>query len=125
MRRFALALLVVVSLIPLSWVPCFGQQLPAPKIEAIFPGVTRIDYAGQTFVFTTTVKLSATFQSASFDRIQLHVKTNYSPAEGMALAPGQMLRIYWEEGDEDLYDGMPPEGGWTGFVLTEGGLTEK
>ena len=124
MRRFVLASLALVLLLPLA-APCFGQALPAPKTEAIFPGVTRINYAGQVFVFTTTVRLSATFLSVGFDRIQIQVKTNYTLAEGMSLAPGQMVRIYWEEGDENLYDGDPPENGWMGLVLTEGGLTEK
>jgi hypothetical protein len=125
MRRFAVAILAVVLVTQTVFVPCFADQLPAPKTEAVFPGVTRITYAGETFVFTTTVRLSATFEYLPSNEIRVRVKTNAPLHEGMALAPGQMLRIYWEDGDELLYDGMPPDGEWTGLIQTEGGFTEK
>jgi hypothetical protein len=101
-----------------------AQQLPVPKTEAVFPGVTSVSYAGETFVFTTTVKLSAKFEWIGGNQIRIQVRTNTTPREGMELVPGQALRIYWEGEGETLYDGTPPSE-WIGIVLTEGGLTEK
>jgi len=103
---------------------CMAQQLPAPKTEAVFPGVTSVLYAGETFVFTTTVKLSAKFEWIGGNQIRIQVRTSSTPRQGMELAPGQALRIYWEDEDETLYDGTPPSE-WSGIVLTEGGFTEK
>jgi ABC-type glycerol-3-phosphate transport system substrate-binding protein len=122
MRKLSAVLLAVGLVISVAAV---AEQLPAPKTEAVFPGVTKVLYAGETFVFTTTVKLSAKFEAAYPDRIQIKVKTSTMLRDGMALAPGDMVRIYWEDGDETLYNGMPPENEWIGMVLTEGGLTEK
>lgn len=102
-----------------------GEELPAPRTETIFPGVTKIVYAGETFVFTTTVKLSATFGFAAVNQISIKVKTA-SPAQEMGGHVGSpVVRIYWEDGDEYLYDGPPPDGEWTGLVQTEGGFTER
>jgi hypothetical protein len=125
MRRFAAALFAVLLLIPAAYLPCLGDQLPAPKTESVFPGTARIYYANQTFVFTTTVKLSATFEYALPGVIHIRVKTSAQPSGGPSLASGQTLSIYWENGDETLYDGAPPDGEWTGGVQTEGGMTEK
>lgn len=118
-----LALLLVVTLV----IPgvLIAQQLPVQKTVAVFPGVTSIDYAGQTFVITTPVKLSAKFETISWTEIRITVKTGPSHRSGVSPAPGQTLQIYWEEGDEILFEGDPPADEWTGIVLTEGGFTEK
>jgi hypothetical protein len=122
MRKLSAVLLAVGLVITVAAV---AEQLPVPKTEAVFPGVTKVLYAGETFVFTTTIKLSAKFEAVSPNRIQIKIKTTLTLRDGPALAPGDMLRIYWEDGDETLYDGTVPDSEWTGFVLTEGGLTEK
>lgn len=124
MRRCILSLLAIAAALALIPNLSPADQLPVPITEAVFPGVTRINYANQTFVFTTTVKLSAHFEYLLPGEIHMKVKLA-GTRDGMALAPGQMLRIYWENGDETLYDGTPPDGEWTGIVLTEGGMTEK
>ena len=124
MKNLALTVLTLVIVVLAVHSPCFGEQLPTPKIEVVFPGVTRVVYADQTFVFTTTVRLSATFEFMPPGEIRIKVRTSAAPFGGMAPA-GQRLRIYWQEGDETLYDGDPPEDEWIGGVLTEGGLTEK
>jgi hypothetical protein len=121
MRSIALVSLAFVLLLPMA-VPCLGQELLAPKTETVFPGVTRISYADQVFVFTTTVRLSVTFQIAVPGKVQIRVNTS---AKGLSLVPGQKVHLYWEDGDEVLYDDARPDDGWIGFVLTEGGLTEK
>lgn len=103
---------------------CVGQELPVPTIVAIFPGVTRVPYAHQTFVFTTTVRLSARFEWIGGNEIRLRVRTASGSTGPTALAPGGVLRICLEGSDECLYDGTPPPE-WTGVVPTEGGFTEK
>jgi len=121
MRKLSAVLFVVGLVVAMA---AYAEQLPVPKTEAVFPGVTRVQYVGETFVFTTTVKLSARFEVVSDNQIQIKVRTALTPREMTALAPGEMLRIYWEYGDQTLFDGAPPDE-WTGYVLTEGGLTEK
>jgi hypothetical protein len=119
-----LALLVVTALV-LPGV-AGAEQLPIPKDTVIYPGVTSINYAGQTFEFTTTVTLYARFAATISGEIQITVKTAPSHRHGGAAAPSvAQLRIYWLEGDEVLYEGEPPSEEWTGVVLTEGGFTEK
>ena len=121
MRKLSAVLFVVGLVVAMA---AYAEQLPVPKTEAVFPGITRVQYCGETFIFTTTVKLSARFEVISDNQIQIKVKTLLSPRDLTALAPGEMLRIYWEDGDQTLFDGTPPEE-WIGVVLTEGGLTEK
>jgi hypothetical protein len=121
MRKFSAVLVVLAVAVAVA---AFAEQLPVPKTEAIFPGIARVSYVGETFVFTTTVKLSAKFEVISDNQIQIKIRTNTTPREMGALAPSEMLRIYWEDGDQILFDGTPPDE-WTGIVLTEGGLTEK
>lgn len=118
-----LALLLVVALVLPGILT--AQQLPVPKTVAVFPGVMNVDYAGQTFVITTPVKLSVKFETISWTEIKITVKTGPSHRTGVSPAPGQTLQIYWEEGDEIIYEGDPPAEEWTGIVLTEGGFTEK
>jgi hypothetical protein len=122
MRKLSTVLVAVVLVLA---VVAVAEQLPIPKTEAVFPGVTRVVYAGQTFVFTTTVKLSAKFEVLNDREIQIKIRTAATLRDNSALAPAEMLKIYWQDGDETLYDGTPPDGEWTGMVLTEGGLTEK
>jgi len=124
MKKLWAVLFVFVVVAAIGSSVCMAQQLPAPKTEAVFPGITTILYADETFVFTTTVKLSARFEWIGGNQIRILVRTTTTPREGMQLAPGQALRIYWEDEDEVLYDGTPPTE-WSGIVLTEGGFTEK
>ena len=121
--RSLLALLLVATLV----IPgvLVAQQLPVPKTVAVFPGVMDVDYAEQTFVITSPVKLSIKFETISWTEIRITIKTGPSHRMGVSAAPGQTLKIYWEEGDEVIFEGDPPSEEWTGIVLTEGGFTEK
>ena len=121
--RSLLALLLVATLV----IPgvLVAQQLPVPKTVAVFPGVTDVLYAGQTFVITSPVKLSIKFETISWTEIKITIKAGPSHRTNVSAAPGQTLRIYWEEGDEVIFEGDPPSEEWTGIVLTEGGFTEK
>ena len=121
--RHMLALLLVVALVLPGIL--IAQQLPVQQPVAVFPGVTSIGYAGHTFVITTPVKLSAKFETINWAEIRITVKTAPSHRTLVTPAPGQPLVIYWQEGDETIYEGDPPDDEWTGIVLCEGGFTEK
>jgi hypothetical protein len=122
--KYLLALLLVVTLVTPGIL--IAQQLPVPKTVAVFPGVTDVDYAGQTFIITTPVKLSVKFETISWTEIRITVKTGPSHRSGPSPAPTQqILQIYWEDGDEIIYEGEPPSEEWIGIVLSEGGFTEK
>ena len=122
MRKLSAVLFTVGLVIS---VVAVAEEIAAPKTMAVFPGVTKLRYAGETFVVTTTVKLSVTFEVGYPSGIKIKVRTSPALQDKMAPAGADVLRIYWEGGDETLYDGTTPDGEWTGLVLTEGGLTEK
>ena len=117
-----LALMLVVALVSPGFL--MAQQLPMPMQKIIYPGVTTVEYASETLVFTTSVALVAKFQFVSTSEIEVTVRT-HSSGRGGASAPGNLLRIYWQEEDLWLYDGEPPEDEWIGILQTEGGFTEK
>lgn len=117
-----LALMLVVALVSPGLLT--AQQLPMPMQKIIYPGATTVEYAGETLVFTTSVALLAKFQFISATEIEVTVST-HTGGRAAASAPGNILRIYWQNEDEYIYDGEPPEEEWTGILLTEGGFTEK
>jgi hypothetical protein len=124
MKRLSAVLSILALAFMLGPAVCTAQELPVPTTVAVFPGVTHVPYAGQTFIFTTTVKLSAKFEWVGGNEIRIQVRTAPLPAGGMSLAPGAVLQICWEGHDECIYDGTPPAE-WTGIIQTEGGFTEK
>ncbi|UCG50654.1 MAG: hypothetical protein JSW58_10630 [Candidatus Latescibacterota bacterium] len=125
MRVFPRILLAfVLAVVLASPGALMAQQLPLPMQKAIPQGITTVEYAQQTLVFTTSVPLIANFQFISENEIEVRVRTRSSGQQG-GNAPGNILRIWWEEGDEFIYDGEPPEEEWSGILLTEGGFTEK
>jgi hypothetical protein len=117
-----LALMLVVALVSPGFL--MAQQLPMPLQKTIYPGITTVEYASQTLVFTTSVTLLAKFQFVSANEIEVSIRT-HTGGRAAANAPGSMLRIYWQDEDLDIYDGEPPDDEWTGILLTEGGFTEK
>ncbi|MEJ2719714.1 MAG: hypothetical protein P8181_01055 [bacterium] len=117
-----LALMLVVALVTPGLLQ--AQQLPMPVQKIIYPGVTTVEYAGETLVFTTSIALLAKFQFVNATEIEITVST-HAGGRATAAAPGNILRIYWQNEDEYIYDGEPPEEEWTGILLTEGGFTEK
>lgn len=126
MKRASAVLFILALVLTATSTVCMAQQLPVPTIVAVFPGLTEVPYAGETFIFTSTVKLSAKFEWIGGDQIRIQVRTSAgSVASGpMELAPGPVLKICWEGHDDCLYNGTPPAE-WTGIVRTEGGFTEK
>jgi hypothetical protein len=126
MKRALAVLFVLALLVTAAPAICTAQQLPVPTTVAVFPGVTEVPYAGQVFIITTTVKLSAKFEWIGGNEIRIQVRTNLGStgSSPMELAPGPVLKICWEGHDDCLFDGTPPPE-WTGIVRTEGGFTEK
>jgi hypothetical protein len=117
-----LALMLVVALVSPGFL--MAQQLPMPMQKIIYPGATTVEYASETLVFTTSVPLLAKFHFISANEIEVSVRTHAGGRAGTN-APGNMLRIYWQDEDRIIYEGEPPEEEWTGILLTEGGFTEK
>lgn len=126
--RMATKVFVITILLIAFSAPAFADQLPAPLEKDLFPGITHINYAGQSFVFETPVLLHVSFVSKGFTLIELKFKVQ--PAAGgrggAALAsPNDQIAIYWNEWDVDVYTGPPPPEGWQGILNTESGFTEK
>lgn len=118
-RALAAAVLVLLLVTPTVLV---GQKLPAPMERTILPGVTTIQYGGQTLIFTTAVTLHAKFKPIT-SGFELRFKS-HSGYGGEAPSGGLGVQIFWEEQNQYIYDGDAPLG-WTIITLTEGGWTEK
>lgn len=112
---------VTLMLFPLAAV---SDQLPAPLERNLFPGVSVIEYAGQTFTFTTDVPLQVIFLPLDQTRIQLKFKSRAVTTSGLAPASTD-VQIYWDNWDNEIYAGTAPANWWIGVLLTESGFTEK
>lgn len=125
-RVRAISALLIIAFLT---VPSFavGQQLAVPMEKSIFPGVTTVQYANQTLVFTTTEPLKIKLQVMSAGYVQLSFKKAPSRTtqgqKGVVNASGQTV-IFWEQAAENIYNGTAGEG-WYDIPLTEGGWTEK
>lgn len=105
-----------------------ADQLPVPMEKSVFPGVTTIQYAGQTLVFTTSSMLKVTFRANTANEIEVSVKTATARSTNPYSTTGEVtdqLVINWKNFNEDIYNGQPPSQPWTGVLNTEGGWTEK
>lgn len=125
MRKYSralIALIVAVSLV--TPVLLSAEQLAAPLDKKLSPGTTPVQYAGQTFVFTTNILLRVKFQMVNSTQFELNVTAlNYTP--GAAGPGGPAVSIFWDDNNDQIYDGDPTSAGWTGVIDTEGGWTEK
>jgi hypothetical protein len=103
-----------------------SEQLVVPIERGIHPGVTTIQYASQTLVFTTAVPLKIKLRVATAGHIELSFKKTNSRDQGQGMAgasTGQTV-IFWEQAAEDIYSGFAPDS-WYDIPLGEGGFTEK
>jgi len=114
----ALALL----LMPLA---ILADQLPLPLEKKVPAGVTSVTYMNQTLRFTTAVPLVVKFEALSANQIRLTVRTYNSSSGGAQGSSSSTTSIYWEDWNNDVYDGPPPTGTWEGILYTESGFTEK
>lgn len=119
----ALFLITFLTTIPSSLV---SQQLPVPVERSVFPGVTTIQYAGQTLVFTTSVPLRVKLRADAVDKIVLRFRsqtTGDDTSSPLSLFGSQTV-IFWEQAADELYNGQAPPD-WVDIPLNEGGWTEK
>jgi hypothetical protein len=103
-----------------------SEELAVPIERGIYPGVTTIQYADQTLVFTTAVPLKIKLRVASAGHVELSFKKADSRDQGRGMAgaaTGQTI-IFWEQAAEDVYSGFAPDS-WYDIPLGEGGWTEK
>ena len=129
MKRLTAAITVCLvlsfMLIPAALV---ADQLPVPMEKSVFPGVTTIQYAGQTLVFTTSTALKVSFRANTANEIEVTVKASGTRSTDPYSTTGEttdQLVINWKNFNQDIYDGQPPTQPWTGVLNTEGGWTEK
>jgi hypothetical protein len=113
-------LFVALVLFPLAAV---SDQLPAPLERTLFPGVSVIYYANQTFRFTTDVPLQVILLPLDETRIQLKFKAR-GGFQGESVA-ATTVEIFWDNWENEIYSGSAPISWWMGILLTESGFTEK
>ena len=117
-------LLVVAVFIPTT---ALSDQLPDRMEKTLYPGRTDVSYAGQNFVFDTTVIIHITFIPLELNKIELAVKvrpTRSEPGGGQTQSE-EMLSIDWLNWNDQLYNGTPPTAPWGIILDTESGYTEK
>jgi hypothetical protein len=119
---------VAIVLVALLLAPSalMSDKLPAPYQTIIDPGQTTIDYFGQQLKFTTDVPLKLNLVPLEPGRLYMKFKALSATGGGGAPAQGgDNVEIYWQNWDNELYDGPPPEDPWENVLLTESGFTEK
>jgi hypothetical protein len=120
-RLFLTGLILAALLAPFA---AISGELAVPLETAVPPGQTTLYYAGQTLKFTTDVALKVSLSAPEPGKVKLVVKARGVPAG--ASSSNTKLLIYWENWDNEIYDGPSPVGdAWSGILLTESGFTEK
>ena len=104
------------------------QSFGVPLEKMLSPGVTTVDYAGQTLRFSATVSIRLQLETDGPGRVKLTVHTagrhRSSGAQGSSAV--QTLEIVWENWNNTVYpSGPPPDAEWSTTLLTESGFTEK
>jgi hypothetical protein len=101
-----------------------ADQLAKPVDRSVFPGVTTIQYANQTLVFTTPVALRVKLSVLPNGSIQLRLKAQSTQSAGQRSSSLGQAVVFWQEGAQDIFNGAPP-GDWVDVPFGEGGWTEK
>jgi hypothetical protein len=124
LRVALVCLLVSAILIPAT---ALSNQLPDRMEKTLYPGRNDVSYAGQNFVFNTTVIINITFIPLDLNKIELRVKvrpTRSEPGSGQTQSE-ETLSIDWLNWNDQLYNGTPPTDPWGIILDTESGYTEK
>jgi hypothetical protein len=118
-----LCLLIFIISVPAT---VLSDQLPAKLEQSLSPGITEITYAGENFVFDTSVAIHVTFTAMGPTRIELQFKV-LGQRGGGGNVPQQEdeIQIAWLNWDTELYSGSPPTDPWGVILDTESGYTEK
>jgi hypothetical protein len=122
-RLVVVSVMLAVLLVPLA---TMSDQLPAPLIKTVFPPQETIYYADQTLKFTTTVPLKVDLIALGPGKVRLKFKAAEIRGGASAAPSAMTLQIYWENWDNEIYNGYPPTTEpWDGILNTESGFTEK
>ena len=122
-RVLLVFLLVIAVLMPTT---ALSDQLPDRMEQTLFPGRTDVSYAGQNFVFDTTVIIHITFIPLDLNKIKLTVKIRPTREPGGSQTQSEgLLCIDWLNWNDRLYNGIPPAEPWGIILDTESGYTEK
>lgn len=108
-------------------VSAYGDQILMPLETKVRVGETTVDYAGQSFRFTTSVPLFVRFDSISSSQIQYKVKVQagYPIPSAPAGTVENSVEIYWVNSATDIYSGGAPSGTLEGILNTEGGFVDR
>lgn len=108
-------------------VSAFGDSLPLPLEKKLPAGESTIQYAGQSFRFTSSVPLWVRLEPVSETRIQYRVKVypGHPIPSGPVGTAENALEIYWVNVGTDIYDGGVPSGTIEGTLDTEGGFVDR
>ena len=122
MRLLVVVVVLAAVLAPLG---ASADRLPAPMEKKLSAGVHSISYAGQGLRFPPPVVLVVRLEPLSTNQIKLTV-TGYGTSSGAQGVSGLDMNIYWENFQNDVYNGPAPiNTQWTGVLYTESGFTEK
>jgi hypothetical protein len=120
-RLLLIGVILAAMIVPFT---AISGELAAPLVTSVSPGQTTLHYAGQDLRFTTDVALKIELSAPEPGKIRLTVMARGVPP-GSSSANTQ-IQIYWENWDNEIYEGPPPVGEpWSGILLTESGFTEK
>jgi hypothetical protein len=130
MKSISCLIIAFVAIALIAPLPASSQGLLVPVDKVVVPGVSTVQYAGQTFVVNSPIVLYLEFRPVSANEFELTVKTDKSGSGGaMGGAQGEeetlQLVITWKNFNQDIYDDQPPLEPWTGLLDLEGGFAEK
>lgn len=122
MSVLALGLVLLVCAVSAS-----GDELLLPLETKVRAGETIVDYAGQSFRFTTSVPLFIRFDCISPSQIQykVRVQAGYPIPTAPAGTVENSVEFYWVTSDTDIYSGGVPTGTLEGILNTEGGFVDR
>ena len=122
MSVFALGLVVL-----LCAVSAFGDGIQMPLEKKLPAGESSVEYASQTFRFTTSVPLFVRFDSLGPTKIQykVRVQSGYPIPSGPAGTTENTVAIQWVNVGTELYNGGAPSGWVEGILDTEGGFVDR
>jgi hypothetical protein len=115
-RFLAAVVFLALVLAPLA---AGSDQLPLPAEKKLRPGVSLIDYGGQSLRFTSDVSLVVRLNPIDATRIRLEVRIYGGGTSN------EIIQIHWMNWGADIHVGTLPSQGDVWILLTESGMTEK
>jgi len=125
LRVALVALTLLALLIPTTG---FGDEMLVPLEKKVTAGTTLVNYAGQTFRFSTPVALLVKCDPLSPTRFKMTVSLypGTPPPHAVSGSTIDELQIFWTNFNTDVYTGgVPSSEPWTGTLNTEGGFVDR